>query len=199
MLMCNPDSGYNYGSYLEDALKAAGWSQTDVNKVKIWNSGYPKEPQKGYCTISPVRNAVQNDDADQQTSGSTSRDMGNEGCVLIENCNSISDHRNFEVKLFQQPNGANDNDNDYPIRLVLSSYYWQGSSSGVPDGLSDCSKCTETCEGCRTTTAFPAYDAASCGYDKTYTRPHRDLAIVNAMRGWMHLPAVTSADLGMSC
>ena len=53
MLMCNTGSGYNYGKYFEDALYAAGWSKEDVYKVKIWNSGYPKEPQKGYCTISP--------------------------------------------------------------------------------------------------------------------------------------------------
>ena len=39
----------------------------------------PVEPQYGYCSISAVRNVVQNDDADQQTSGSTSRDMGDTG------------------------------------------------------------------------------------------------------------------------
>lgn len=60
--------------------------------MKIWNSGYPKEPQLGYCSISPTRNAVQNDDADQQTSGSTSRDMGDQGCVLVEGC-AIDTHR----------------------------------------------------------------------------------------------------------
>lgn len=78
MLMCNPESGafsqrvvhtyttnalsnenifglkgYNYGIYLENALLDAGWSSEDIQKVKIWNSGYPKEPEKGYCTISP--------------------------------------------------------------------------------------------------------------------------------------------------
>ena len=31
-------------------------------------------------------------------------------------------HRGFEVKLFQNPNGVVDNVNNYPIRLVLSSY-----------------------------------------------------------------------------
>ena len=39
MLSCNVNSGYNYGGYLETALKSAGWSQTDVDKVKLWNSG----------------------------------------------------------------------------------------------------------------------------------------------------------------
>jgi len=198
MLMCNVNSGYNYGGYLETALYSAGWSYADVQKVKIWNSGYPKEPDKGYCSISATRNAVQNDDADQQTSGSTSRDMGSEGCVLVEGC-SVSTHRSFEVKLFENPNGVYDNDNNYPIRLVLSSYYWQGSSGGVPDGLSDCSICALSCSSCRTTAAWSAYSATSCGYDSTYTRPHRDLSIVNAMRKWMHLSSVTSSELGLSC
>mmetsp|Transcript_109946 Transcript_109946/g.319976 ORF Transcript_109946/g.319976 Transcript_109946/m.319976 type:complete len:354 (-) Transcript_109946:708-1769(-) len=117
LLMCDPDSGYNYGSYLEDGLAAAGFDQDDINKIKIWNSGYPKEPDAGYCTISPVRNAIQNDDADQQTEGSTSRDMGDQGCVLIENCEA-DEHREFEVKLFEEPNGIQtSNDVDYPIRL----------------------------------------------------------------------------------
>ena len=77
---------------METALYSAGWSSADVQKVKIWNSGYPKEPQLGYCSISPSRNAVQNDDADQQTSGSTSRDMGDQGCVLVEGC-TVENHK----------------------------------------------------------------------------------------------------------
>ena len=105
----------------------------------------------------------------------------------------------FETKLFDSPNGANDNENDYPIRLVLSSYYWQGTSAGVPDGLSACDKCTLSCSSCRDTEYWPAYDAESCGYDKTYTRPHRDLDIVNAMRNWLHLAPKTHTDLGLTC
>merc|ERR1712167_274889 len=107
-------------------------------------------------------------------------------------------HRAFEKKLFDDPNGANDNNNDYPIRLVLSSYYWQNSSAGAPAGLSDCSLCTKECENCRSTLATSAYDASSCGYDKdVYTRPHRDLTIVNAMRAWMSLPETSHEDLGL--
>lgn len=103
------------------------------------------------------------------------------------------------MKLFQNPNGARDNDNDYPIRLVLSSYYWQGDSGGVPDGLSDCSKCTSQCANCRSATYWKAYDAHSCGYDKTYTRAHRDLTVVNAMRSWMHLSPISAQDVGLNC
>ena len=187
LLMCNADSGYNYGSTFEHQLLAAGISAEDVTKIKIWNSGYPKEPEKGYCTISRVRSAIQNDDADQQTSGSTSRDMGDQGCVLVEDC-TAEVHRAFEVKLFDNPNGAQDNDNDFPIRMVLSSFYWYNGSYGIPDGLSDCSLCTVTCEGCKTTPHMTAYDASSAGYNSPgYTRVHRDPAIVATMQKWMHI------------
>lgn len=43
LLMCNANSGYNYGVGLENELKAAGLSQSDIAKVKIWQSDYPKE------------------------------------------------------------------------------------------------------------------------------------------------------------
>lgn len=36
LLMCNENSGYNYGKSLEKLLGAAGLSQADVAKVKIW-------------------------------------------------------------------------------------------------------------------------------------------------------------------
>jgi hypothetical protein len=46
------------------------------------------------------------------------------------------------------PNGARDNDNDHPIRVVLSSYYFPANGArGIPDGLSDCTKCKITCDG----------------------------------------------------
>ena len=203
LLMCNPSSGYNFGLYLENKLKSAGWDQTDVDKIKIWNSGYPKEPEKGYgCgTISPKRNVIQNDDHDQQNPGSSSRDMAEHGCVLIKGC-QVNDHRNFEIKLFESPRGATNNNDDYPIRLILSSYYWEDNSIGVPDGLSDCSKCTTTCDSCKSVQYKPAYVATSCGYDSgsgVYTRVHRDMSIVNAMRKWMNLPSISYADVGLHC
>lgn len=60
-----------------------------------------------------------------QNPGSSSRDMGDQGCVLVKGCD-VPTHRGFEVKLFTNPNGAQDNDNDYPIRVVMSSYYFPG-------------------------------------------------------------------------
>ena len=48
--------------------------------------------------------------------------VGNDGCVLIKGC-PVPEHRGFEVTLFANPYGSSDNDNDFPIRMVLSSYY----------------------------------------------------------------------------
>jgi len=40
--MC-PDNKYNYGRYFEQSMRAAGLSELDIYKVKIWSSDYPKE------------------------------------------------------------------------------------------------------------------------------------------------------------
>jgi len=42
LLMCN-DGDYNYGKSLQDKLYSAGLDDADVNKIKIWESAYPKE------------------------------------------------------------------------------------------------------------------------------------------------------------
>jgi alpha-amylase len=135
---------------------------------------------------STIRSVIQNDDADQQNPGSSSRDMGNDGCVLIKGCQE-SEHRAFEEKLFTSPNGATDNDNDFPIRVVLSSYYWYGNGvQGLPDGQSDCSTCKVNCAGCQTFPKMQAYNNSSVGYDKTgFTRVHRDKQIIAAMQSWI--------------
>jgi alpha-amylase len=195
MLVCNNASGYNYGGYLEQALLTAGWAPEDVAKTKIWASYYPKEPGIDCGNIAMNRKAVQNDDADQQMPGSTSRDMGNAGCVLVSDCSSIEEHRQFEVTLFSNPPGSSDNDNDYPIRLVLSQFYFNIAQQpyGFPDGQSDCAKCQGPwCATCTGSMPFwPAYNASAVGYDgPVYTHVHRDAAIVAAMRAWMQLPAL---------
>jgi alpha-amylase len=107
--------------------------------------------------------------------------------VLIKGCD-VSEHRAFEVKLFESPNGAGDNDNDFPIRVVLSSYYWPGNQvQGIPDGLSDCARCTVNCDDCNSVARVAAHSASSTGYDSTYTRVHRDASIIAAMKAWMHI------------
>lgn len=51
-----------------------------------------------------------------------------------------------------------------------------------------------------------AYDANACGYsvapggswtEGVYTRVHRDLSIINAMRSWMGLGSITATQAGL--
>ncbi|KAJ5072266.1 alpha-amylase [Anaeramoeba ignava] len=203
MLMCNENSGYNYGQYLVNKLQNAGFSLDDIKKIKIWNSGYPKEPDVNCQTdsLGKWRQVIQNDDHDQQEGGSSSRDMGDQGSVLVIDMD-IPKHRYFEVKLFQDPNGVSDNSNECPIRNVLSSYYFttaQNNVHAIPDGLSDCSLCKVNCDTCNTVTYTKAYQGDKCGYDgPVYTRVHRDKSIIMAMRAWMGLSTdVSNADIGI--
>jgi alpha-amylase len=198
-------SSYNYATYFTDVMKKAGFSDDDVAKVKIWSSDYPKEfPICGSWVIPSTRFAVENDCHDDQNPGSSSRDMGDKGSILVLEKN-VPKHRGFEVELFARTDG------DWKIRLVLSSYTFMGNGAmGFPDGESDCSKCVgeDRCKGCKSMAYSKAHDTNACGYtclsdsgewlEGVYTRVHRDKSIIMAMRKWMNLPLdVSNEDLGL--
>lgn len=198
MLVCTNSSGYNYGGYIESALLGAGFTESEMLSVRLWADYYPKQPSLDCGNVDMRRKAIQNDDADQQTTGSTSRDMGNAGCVLTVNCPDDNTHRSFEVELYTNPPGSSDPDNDYPIRMLLSSFWFDTAAQayGIPDGFSDCSLCQENCETCASSMPYtPAHVPDAPSYtpkaNGAYTRTHRDLSIINAMRAWVHLPPLS--------
>ncbi len=132
--------------------------------------------------------------------------MHDSGSVLVKD-KDINKHRGFEVKLFDSPFGVTDNANDWPIRTILSSYWFPASGiMGAPDGQSSCSLCRDEpgqnyCASCQGREHTPAFNPDSCGYDNNgeYTRTHRDLSIIKAMRRWIGLSDnVTPADVGLS-
>ncbi|KAG8682754.1 hypothetical protein FRC11_014441 [Ceratobasidium sp. 423] len=121
------------------------------------------------------------------------------GSVLIKDKN-VATHRSFEVQLFTQTGFAAN------VRNVLSSYSFKSNGAkGFPDGYSDCSRF----KGNTTCVSMPysaAYDANACGYsvvqngawtEGVYTRVHRDMSIVNAMRTWMGLGTTTASAVGL--
>ncbi|KAF4042141.1 Alpha amylase [Phytophthora infestans] len=201
LLACNANSGYNFYTGLDAEYAANGISSTDIAKLKIWSSDYPKEfPICGSWILPASRFVIQNDDHDQQNEGSSSRDMGDSGSVLIKD-KDVAKHRSFEVKLFTRT------DADWQIKVVLSSYTWfTNGAGGFPDGYSDCSG-FDSSQGQKCTASVPyekAFRAGSCGYTVDgfaggkYTRVHRDLSIVNAMRSWVGLSSVKLSDLGIT-
>ncbi|KAJ6781656.1 hypothetical protein PWT90_01406 [Aphanocladium album] len=130
---------WSWYSNFDKLLAGAGISPADIAKIKIWSSDYPKEfPACGSWVIPASRFAIQNDDHDQQSPGSSSRDMADKGSVLVKD-KDIAKHRQFEVQLF------NRTDADWNIKLILSSYMFAANGgAGFPDGLSDCSHYTGT-------------------------------------------------------
>jgi alpha-amylase len=99
LLMCQ-DNPYNFGAPFERAMASAGLSQSDIFKIKIWESDYPKEfPICGYWSISSERYAAGLDCHDDQFPGSSSRDMGDKGSVLVKEKN-VDRHRYFNVILY---------------------------------------------------------------------------------------------------
>lgn len=136
---------WSWYTNFDSQMASAGLSSSDIAKVKVWSSDYPKEmPACGSWIIPPSRFAIQNDDHDQQNPGSSSRDMGDYGSVLIKD-KDIAKHRGFEVNLFART------DADWWIKLVLSSYMFAtNGANGFPDGLSDCKLYTgsQAASGC---------------------------------------------------
>ena len=122
--------------------------------------------------------------------------MGDRGSVLIKEKN-VGKHRNFELQLFQRT------DADWHIKLLLSSYmFMDDGGAGFPDGLSDCKLYTgpQPISGCKGVPKDQAYVANACAYTMSpgkYTGPHRDVKIINAMRGWVGLGRTTATDLGI--
>ena len=55
-------SSYQFTQYFDDAMAREGLSESDIAKVKIWSSDYPKEmPICGYWIIPSERFAIEND------------------------------------------------------------------------------------------------------------------------------------------
>lgn len=75
-------------------------------------------------------------------------------------------------------------------------------ASGFPDGHSDCSLYTgdQAISRCLGVPKDTAYVADACSYTISpgkYTRVHRDLSIINAMRAWVGLGATNATALGI--
>ncbi|KAG9246794.1 glycoside hydrolase superfamily [Calycina marina] len=196
-LACNGGPHSWYTSF-DTQLIRDGFTPADLNHVKIWSDDYPTTmPACGKWIHPPNRFAIQNDDHDQQSHGSTGRGMGDKGSVLIIEEN-VDKHRHFEVQLFKRT------DADWHIKLVLSSYmFMKRGGNGFPDGQSDCKLYTGSIypEKCLGVPKDQAYVEGACGYtmkEGGYTRVHRDLSIVNAMRKWVGLKATTAEVLGIA-
>ena len=196
LLICDPNSDYSFSVGFENEMKKLGMSQREINSIKIWPSDFPRYyPSCETQTLSPERTVIGMETIDDQIPGVECRDLGDSGTVFLVEKNKER-HKSFEIKIIK------DDTVGFKIKLLLSSYAYRASQGAYsfPDGYSDCNRCTnKRCkEGCTKSMPYTkAYKKSSRGYDTIdenghwvegeYTRVHRDIDIVNAVREWMGL------------
>ena len=193
--MCEETKRSSFGDYFTNKLKDNELTEEDIEKIKIWNSGFPQETPEcdGIWKINPERHAISIENPDDINLNSYYN-------VYIRD-KDINIHRERTMHMF------NNTENNWKIKSVFSMFSLINGSTGFPDGKSDCKKCkTEVCKR-YCTKSFPyqkAYDPLSIGYDTgdinswkegAYTRVHRDLKIINSMREWMNFNLMTDEEL----
>ena len=208
-LICNKDFEENFSTKFKDKLSEKLGNDNDVNKIKIQAEEYETNNPNcdGEWTIEPKRFVLSIENQNLQ------RD-----CTNNEDTNCIKNritgtHYEAYTRMFNEAN-------DYKIRKIFSSYSLpcdetgKVGGSGFPDGKSDSSDLTlcikegvgeKNCgEVERLNVPYvKAFKKLSTGYDSRYkdnwicseyTRVHRRLEIVNAMREWMGLSQLTEED-----
>ena len=179
---------YNFGEFFVLKMQEAGLSDDEINKIKIWNSGY-------FDNIRPECNGEWKISKERYVLGWTNHYILTPGSddIYMKNKNLI-EHKAKYIELLS------DNIFNWKIKFIFSAYTTMNNGAfGFPDGKSDCSKCiNEQCSiDCTKSVPYQkAYNPLSTGYDSgdesnwkegTYTRIHRNVEIVNAMRTWMGL------------
>ena len=196
LILCNYTNNYSFSQYFYKEMKKENFSDNDINKIKLWSSGYTRNvfPEcDNNWEISKERYIIALDNQDIQ------RPDAYDSYLKYKN---LEDNKNKNIEML------NDMNANWTIKIIFSSYSLMNSGGkGFPDGKSDCKKCkNELCKKeCTKSVPYQkAYNPLSIGYDSgdennwkegTYTRIHRNIDIVNAMREWMEFEPFTENKL----
>ena len=194
-LLC--DSNYhNFGKYFEEKLEETFPSE-DVFKFKI----------EVEDKIDPFCKKNENPQMQRYSWSLENQEIQKHGSGGIkEKFTDIEEHYNKYSEMLRDMK-------EIKIRKIFSSYSLPyNGGNGFPDGKSDCRNMTGciivggngcTCEG-KNVPYVKAFERFSTGYDTNdsehwiygnYTRVHRRMPIINAMREWEGLPQLTESEL----
>ena len=183
ILICSNDGDYNYADPFITKLGNKGLSENDISKIKILIED--KIYTSNYCNgDSPIQKNKHIIFLENQNNQKV-----NAGGDYITNSNKDTHKNNYKSMM---------NNSDYNLKIVFSSYILINGACGFPDGHSDCSSTNDN--SCTKSVPYvKAYAPLSIGYDEfiegNYTRIHRDIDIVNAMRDWLNLGQLTDEQL----
>ena len=184
-LICNEGEGVmNYGKYFNDQLN------DEISKIQILTEFYPNvypDCDNNWSKVVKERYVMS---------------IENQNIQNVSTNNIYFKYRNKTGHKLSYINMLNERDIGNKIRLIFSSYSLINGANGFPDGYSDCRNSTVSCS--KSVPYVKAYAPLSKGYDTgdsdnwiegNYTRIHRDIDIVNAVRSWLNLAQITEDDL----
>ena len=188
----------DFGTYFTGLLKNEGFTDNEILQIKLWFKG--NLAYEDYLVDYDASCGYENEDdllfdvkrwtisLEYADDINMSSDCYN---IYIRDKN-VQEHKNILINdMFLHPRF------NYAIRFVFTSYSVVNGLNGVPDGKSEKAFCNS--DDCiEKTEDFPyrrAFNPNSTGYDcgdgednwivGEYSRVHRDIDIVNAMREWM--------------
>ena len=197
-VLCSEDENLiHFGAPFTALLKSEGFKDSEIQQIKLWfkgNLAYEDYMSKYDASCGAENESDLIIDLSRWTVGleySDDINMGHEDYNIYIREQDIQMHKNILINdLFLQPRF------NWAIRFVFTSYSIK-DVNGMPDGKSEKSYCaSESCVANTVDLPFKrAFNPYSTGYDcgdknnwiiGEYSRIHRDIDIVNAMREWTY-------------
>ena len=200
ILFCNEEGTLDFGTTFTQQLTREGFKESEILQIKIWSKGILTEDEIKYMGDYDIACGEEEEsklkfDIKRWTVSleySDDINMGDTGYNIYIKDKDVKEHKRILINnMFLKPKF------NFPIRFVFSSFSI-GGVNGIPDGKSEKSYC-ETTACLQNVEDLPfkrAFNPHSRGYDcgdgadnwkiGEYSRVHRDIDIINAMREWIY-------------
>ena len=199
-LFCNEEGTLDFGTTFTQQLKGEGFRESEILQIKIWSKGILTEDPTKYIGDYDI---ACGEEEESQLKFNIKRwtvsleysddiNMGDTGYNIYIKDKDVKEHKRILINnMFLHPKF------NFSIIFVFSSFSI-GAINGIPDGKSEKSYCATTAclQNVEDLPFKRAFNPHSRGYDcgdgekdwkiGEYSRVHRDIDVINAMREWIY-------------